>query len=115
MEWQQALALLKTTGLRPFKTGKSLKLHVGGGDTEVFPIGEDGKVLPGPVIAFVRSRLPEPSPQAGLTSVAQLTPGAVIRNKGSGEVYVVAQVFGDRAVGVKVVDVTNIHEWELPQ
>lgn len=51
--------------------------------------------------------------QSNLTDLSSLTPGTIVRNVGSGQVYIVTGNYGKRVTAVRTVDITNPPEWEV--
>lgn len=47
------------------------------------------------------------------TRINDLQDGMIVRNVGGGKNFVVQGVYGDHAIGVATVDISNPREWEI--
>jgi hypothetical protein len=50
-----------------------------------------------------------------LQRISDLSEGKIVYNKETGNRYLILGVFGDRATGVSIADITNPKEWEVLQ
>lgn len=46
-------------------------------------------------------------------NLEQLRPGRTIRHRAFGQCYTVTNNYGDHAIAVRAIDVTNPDEWEM--
>ncbi len=93
-------------------------LYQGYGDspTELlseFSLGKHQFVVVGRVLLLQSEKKDLPSMQPVEKSMTDFKRGRVVRNTLSGESYVVTGNYGDHALAVRTVDISNPAEWEI--
>ena len=54
-----------------------------------------------------------PPAERQLVRIDELKPGMTVRHKGSSDAYLIHDCYGNRATGVRTIDITNPVEWEI--
>ena len=48
-----------------------------------------------------------------IKKVSELHLGSIVKHKDSNASYLITECYGDRATGVRTIDITNTDEWEV--